>query len=200
MPASVANPIAPSIARFVRGYVWFASATSLLVGLTVLVGWALDSHALKAVLPHLVEMKPNTAFGFLLCGLALGLRHAGFNPQGKRAATVLSLVVALLGVATLFEYATHIDLGIDQLIFKERRGAFGTTAPGRMALTSAVAFMTTGLSLLVIDHKSPRVRRGGQYWHSSQRFADGRQRSVTPTVCALSLGWPRIRKWRCTRP
>ena len=163
MPAAVPNPIAPSLIRFLRGYVWFAAAASLLVGVTVLVGWAVDSHAMKAVLPHLVEMKANTGLGFVMCGLALGLRHGQFGTPGARVASALSMLMALLGAATLFEYVTKVDLGIDQILFKEAWGAFGTTAPGRMALTSTLAFMTTGFSLLLVENESKSAQRVGQY-------------------------------------
>lgn len=46
---------------------------TVVVGSIVLVGWALDIAALKSVLPGWISMKPNTAFCFILSGIALWL-------------------------------------------------------------------------------------------------------------------------------
>ena len=53
--------------RYSRG----ASATGILVGASVLVGWLLDIPLLKSVIPGLVTMKANAALCFILAGVAL---------------------------------------------------------------------------------------------------------------------------------
>ena len=47
------------------------SATAIVVGLLVLVGWIYDIPSLKTVLPSLPTMKANTALAFTLAGVSL---------------------------------------------------------------------------------------------------------------------------------
>ena len=48
-----------------------AAAAVAVLGFAVLLGWALDLQVLKSILPDHVTMKANTAFCFLLAGIAL---------------------------------------------------------------------------------------------------------------------------------
>ena len=134
----------------------FAQLCALAVaclGAAGLAGWALDVAALKSVLPGSATMKPNTAVGFALTGMSLaadGWRHR--QPGWSRVRVALAAAVALLGVLTLAEYASGIDLGIDRLLFG---GALGS-APlaGRMSGATAAGFAITALGLLLMY--SPR--------------------------------------------
>jgi|GEM_PF-1493442 len=121
----------------------------LLTGIVVLVGWMTGAGLLKSVLPGLVQMKANTALGFICCGIALWLtvRH----PKRRTLSRVLIGVAIILGSLTLTEYLSGRNLGIDQLLFTEPIRAVGTLSPGRMAPTSAVCFVLIGLALLLID-------------------------------------------------
>jgi len=78
------------------------------------------------------------------------------HPSRTGIARFLALVVTLLGAATLTEYVFGLNLGIDQLFVKDPQISYGTTAPGLMAPTSAVAFMALGLALLLLNWKSRR--------------------------------------------
>jgi len=86
-----------------------AGALSIGVGLAVLAGWALDQPALKSVLPGWVSVKPNTALGFVLVGLAiLALDpRAGAGGAAELRAPLTSRLLAslagLLGLTTLGE-------------------------------------------------------------------------------------------------
>lgn len=48
-----------------------AGALTALVGVGVLIGWSFNITALKSVQPGWGSMKPNTALGFILAGIAL---------------------------------------------------------------------------------------------------------------------------------
>jgi len=123
-------------------------AVSVAIGAMVLAGWAFDSEVLKSVVPGLIAMKPNAALGFVLGGLALGsIRPAR---PGNRLAAGLAGSVAAIGAATLFEYLTGVDLGIDQALAREPPGAKGSLNPGRMHPTTAFDFALLGAATLLI--------------------------------------------------
>ena len=133
-----------------------ARGTSLLVltiGFSVLVGWLLDFRPLMTVLPGLVSMKPNTALGFCCMGLSLAL----FSLPGSEArssttklSAALAGVVAVLGAATLTEYITGIDLGIDEFIFRDFLSSNTHYPPGRPAPLTAFNFVCLGIALVLL--------------------------------------------------
>lgn len=126
-----------------------AAIVAAAVGAVVFVGWAIDAPRLKSLHPDWVTMKPNTAIGFMLAGAAL------WRPW-SRAGRVLSALAALVGAATLVEYAAGVDLGIDNLLFREPAGAVATPFAGRMAPTTALGLMLIGSALLLAEAR-PRL-------------------------------------------
>jgi PAS domain S-box-containing protein len=141
-----------------RAFARSAGITAAAIGLAALTGWLLDIDALKSLHPDWVTMKANAAAGFLVSGVALWLKgHEAdrMTPLQRHAGQALAGSVALLGLLTLFEYAASIDLGVDQLLFRESLGAIKTLAPGRMAPTSALCFLTLGIALM-LDAAKPR--------------------------------------------
>ena len=120
------------------------------LGVSVLVGWYLAIPVLKSVLPGWVSMKPNTATGFLLCGMALALLSGERVAQPvRRLAMVLTFAVIALGAVTLGEYLLGWDLGIDQWLFRDVGGIVKVFYPGRMAPTTALCFVFAGAAFLV---------------------------------------------------
>jgi PAS domain S-box-containing protein len=156
-----------------------ASLAIALIGCAVLLGWIFDIAALKSLLPGLVSMKANTAICFILSGASLRLWHlrnerAGEHLVERRIASCeaesgrnslpsplflvsssLAILVILISLLTLIQYGFHADFGIDQLLFKDSAGAVGTTAPGRMAPNTALAFLLLGSALLLLSSPRP---------------------------------------------
>lgn len=136
-------------------YVWWAEHLAAAAGLaclalgsSVLLGWQLQSVALKAWGTGLPNMKSTTAVCFLVLGGLLVFSRWAPGGRARRAAPVLlSTVLVLFGLATLSEYGWHLDLGIDQLFYLDDEVAPGF-APGRMAGNTAVCFLLLGLSHL----------------------------------------------------
>ena len=55
----------------IASFAQIASVVSMAVSALVLVGWAFDIDVPKRVVPELERVKPNTAIGFILLGVAL---------------------------------------------------------------------------------------------------------------------------------
>jgi len=126
-----------------------SAAQSMLVGIVVLFGWAVDNGAIKSILPGFATMKANTAVALFLCGMALFTRYQG---SGFKLPAIVGLAGAIsaaaVGAATLVEYGFHLDLGIDQLLFRDAGTVHAAGAPGRMAGATALVFVMLGAALV----------------------------------------------------
>lgn len=116
------------------------------IGLFVLLGWALGISWMKTVLPGAVDMKANTAVGFLLAGMALCMLNGSSDRNRQILGQFLALTVALLGLLTLSEYFFGWRLGIDELLFRDPTGFHGL-----MSVFSAAVFAAVGLGLAVVS-------------------------------------------------
>nr|MBA3685119.1 hypothetical protein [Planctomycetota bacterium] len=118
-----------------------------LIGIGVLVGWAFDIAWLKTVLPGLVTMKPNAAAGFVAGGFALVLLARPRRLPARLLGGFCAGICLAIGAGTLAQYLFGVDLGIDELLFREPPQAFASLAPTRMHPTSAFAFLLSGSAL-----------------------------------------------------
>jgi diguanylate cyclase (GGDEF)-like protein len=128
-----------TLRRFTRG----ACAATVATACAALLGWSLEIDLLKTVLPGHAAMKANTAICLLLAGAALfatTLSHRWAPPT----VTLLSGAVLLVGLATLAQYATGIDFGIDTLLFDDPDAVAAGRPPGRMSQISAIGFLLLG--------------------------------------------------------
>ncbi len=132
-----------------------AGALTALLGLLVLVGWALDIPALKSVVQGAVQMKANTALALVLAGVALIIANAAAAPAMDGLARAMALTVFTLGLATLGKYVFGWQLGIDELLFRDTANAYNAI-PGRMSPYSAAAFSAIGLALALLQ--KPQMR------------------------------------------
>ena len=123
-----------------------------LMGLVVLLGWVLNVKILKAVVPGLATMKANTAIGFVLTGVGLALLSYPREPgRGLSRARGCALFVIALSLATLAEYLFGLNLGIDELLFRDPQELVPVKLPnGRPGFTTALSFLMTGFALLLI--------------------------------------------------
>ena len=128
------------------------SATTFMVGFLVLVGWISDIPSLKSVLPGLTTMKANTALAFILASVSLWvLQREQTSQRTRRIGQACAAVVALVGMLTLSEYVLDLDLGLDQLLFKDSLGAVRTSHLGRMSPVTALNFALVGCALLLLE-------------------------------------------------
>jgi signal transduction histidine kinase len=135
-----------------------ASAAVIVVGVAVLAGWMLDIAALKSVWPGMVTMKPNGALAFCLSGMSLWLCSAPeWSDDWRRRylARVAALLVSLLGLLALSEYALGWDLSIHWMLFSDTQGAAISSL--RISPITAFNLILVGAALLLIDVRT----RGG---------------------------------------
>ncbi|HXQ36230.1 MAG TPA: PAS domain S-box protein, partial [Anaerolineales bacterium] len=131
-----------------------ASGVVLAVGLLVLVGWLFDIPVLTSILPGRATMKPNTALGFILCGISLwSLNQDQTKKPIRLLANACATIVLLTGALTFGEYLSNRDFGIDQLLFQDTTSASGTSFPGRMSPATALSLLCLGSALLLIDNR-----------------------------------------------
>jgi methyl-accepting chemotaxis protein len=150
-------PLSPSFIQICRRFSYWASTLVLVLGVIVLLSWALDIEVLKSIVPGRVTQKPNTALGLMASGGALLLwnwqthRQPGEHHRWQRLAlVVLPVLVVLLGLLTLAEYSSGWDLGINHLVWVEPSpDAVDAIAGGRPAPNTAINFLLLGSALLV---------------------------------------------------
>jgi PAS domain S-box-containing protein len=154
---------APSLVQSLRLYARVAAELVAILGMAVLAGWAFDVELLKAAIPGHVTMKANAALAFLLAGSSARLLCSERTGRRLRlAARAAGAAVAAIGLATLFEYVAGLDLGIDELLFRDAPRAFQTHHPGRMAPGTALAFLLLGVSLAIHDLETVEGGRPSQ--------------------------------------
>jgi diguanylate cyclase (GGDEF)-like protein/PAS domain S-box-containing protein len=131
-------------------------SAAAIIGLIVLVGWALDLDPLKSILPGVSTMKANTALCFVLMGTGVVLLFRSTeSSRNKWVARVLIGVAGSIALATGAQYITGVNLGIDQLVFADPAGAIGTIVPGRMSPLTTVGFIMLAVAALA----APTFRR-----------------------------------------
>jgi PAS domain S-box-containing protein len=191
MTAFLPTPPAPRLEHCSR----LAASVAIGIGFLGLAGWALDVSFLKSIVPGLPAMVPNTATGFILAGTALWLRLSAHRCSNLR---VLSLLVAgalvALSLATLAQYVTGWNLGIDTVLFGEASRRFSSILPGRPSALTVIDFALIGGAILLLETKS---RRGFKLADLPALIA------ITISLLAL-IGYlcniPSFYGWRATTP
>ncbi|MEG4555353.1 PAS domain S-box protein [Microcoleus sp. F6_B6] len=144
-----------------------ASVAVIAIGCTVILGWIFDVQLLKSILPGLVTMKANTAVCFILGGFSLFVQQIRRTEliaiKHQKNTNILifscSFFIILITLLTLVQYSFNLDLGIDQLLFKETYTLTSPGTPGRMAPNTAAAFLLLGISLLLLSERRPKYLR-----------------------------------------
>ena len=121
------------------------------IGAYGLLGWVLDSRAMREFASNGIQIKTNTAIAILLSGLSLWLLAGTRSSRWTRwAAGGAAALVLLIGGLTLAEHLTGWDFGIDQLLFRELPGEPGTASPNRVGPPASTGFVLAGSCLLLL--------------------------------------------------
>jgi signal transduction histidine kinase/ActR/RegA family two-component response regulator len=122
-----------------------AGELAVALGSVVLFGWYTHSSRLVQVQPTFAPMQYNAALCVLLCGFGL----LALSWERVRLEVVCSIVVAAIGLLTLYEYLFGLSLGLDQF-FLQPFTTVRTSHPGRMAPQTALSCFLTGTVLVIL--------------------------------------------------
>jgi signal transduction histidine kinase len=126
-----------------------AAGAALFLPCLVLSGWAFHLTWLTTV--GIASMKPNTAVGLFLLGLALW--QLAVRPGGRAAlwtGRAAASAVLVLGLVTMAEYLSGWDPGIDRLLFPAPAPTYSTPYVGRMGFNTALALVLLAAALLAL--------------------------------------------------
>ena len=152
-----------SRSNLLKGLSEFLSIFITFVGLLILIGWTFNIPILLHPGSGFSTIKSNTGLAFLLIGISLWfIQTKRIEFHNQRIAQILAFIVLIIGFLTLIEYIFNLNIGIDQILFKEAVGALNTSAPNRMALTTVINFILAGMCILLWNVKTPSVYRPTQ--------------------------------------
>jgi signal transduction histidine kinase/CheY-like chemotaxis protein len=130
----------------------------VVIGACFLTLWA--SNDPRAVAVASLRAKTNTALSLTLLGI--GAIGAALKWRSTAAQAACFGVPALLGLGTLIEYFSGVDLGIDQLLASDLEVLHPGAFPNRMSPISAVHFMLLGVAAVCVTRSERRWVRAGQ--------------------------------------
>jgi PAS domain S-box-containing protein len=141
----------------------FFSIIIVFIGLIVLIGWMFNISLFKSPGSGFSTIKSNVGLVFILIGCSLWLLQTKrLTTNNRRIAQLIAFLVMIIGFLTLIEYLFNINIGIDQMLFKESIGALNTSSPNRMGFSAAINTFLAGLSILLLDTKVHRDYRPDQ--------------------------------------
>ena len=138
------------------GMVVGASLTvGLLCGLAILAGWSFGLPWLRSFGSEPYAAQPLTGVAVIALALAL---HQGIGGRTRTARATLAIPV-LIAMAALFQDATGIAAGTDELLFGDAVARQPFPNPGRTGASSAVTLLVLALSIGLAADREGRRRR-----------------------------------------
>jgi signal transduction histidine kinase len=137
-------------------------AFARLAGWLVLAGASLSAAGWIAGIPKLTDLAGNgitIKFNMAVCLIlvSLALLSVSYLSAHRVFVWFFGGCAVLIALATLSQYVTAIDLGIDTLLYTEPQGTPGTFAPGRMGMLASASVAMLGVAVVMAT--MPRVRR-----------------------------------------
>ena len=188
----------PDIVKRLHVFASWAAIFSMVVGLSVLAGWALDIATLLTWGDG-TAMAPNAAACLLLAGLSLWMSQKNdrrpLTSARQIAAKVPAAITTLAGLFTLAEQLSRRDIGIDRLLLLRPPGPQIAGARILMSPVAAGAFLLLGLALLGIDWRTRGRKWPAQFLCLGAAFTPAfglLGLMVGPSVSPITLALPAV--------
>jgi len=125
-------------------------AIAVVIGVLSLVGWLASVPQLRALgSADRAAMNPTTAACFVALGSAMWLITTDEIRRGREIASVLAVLVLVMGAWRLFVLMTGDGPGPDQLLFGDAMLRTGDGRHNRMSFNAATNFALSGTALLL---------------------------------------------------
>ncbi|MEO6613796.1 MAG: CHASE3 domain-containing protein [Chitinophagaceae bacterium] len=135
---------------FTRNLSTALAIITLLIALLIIGSWGFPATVTDIGRP----VKFNTGLCLLLSAITLYLLNREENSRiGQMISGILPLIVLLLALLTLAQYIFRVDLGIDQLLIREKNPSPTTLYPGRMAALTSCIFILLSIAFLLLRKK-----------------------------------------------
>jgi signal transduction histidine kinase len=133
------------------------------MGLLVIAGWYYERPPLTYIfVPFGPNVKTNAGVALAAAGLGNYCLLYGDSVRVLRwLGRILAFVCLAIGALTFLEHTTGWDLRIDELLAFEPAGVIARASPNRMGPPASIAFLLIGLSLVLIDSRTERLRAAG---------------------------------------
>jgi PAS domain S-box-containing protein len=151
-----------------QSFTKFTGVAVTIIGCIVIFGWVFDIAIFKSLIPNAETMKANTAVCFVLAGIALWKgeeerNNSTFDDSTSLTPLLCTTTIFAISFLTLCQYIFGINLGIDELVFREPI-SLATSYPGRMAVNTAINWLLVSAGLWM-----GRVRGMGQGGRGNRR-------------------------------
>ena len=138
------------ISRTARYAAWFSVA----LGLFMIIAWYCHIEWLVTNFYWIFYMQVNTALLFFVSGL--GLLFTLGNKKRRVLVTGSASFLVIVGLITIIEFLTGINIGIDELLLKDYLHT-ENAYPGRISPNTALAFICVGVVLILSTNDNPRL-------------------------------------------
>lgn len=129
------------------------SAIVIVAAILVVYGWIFNVNIFKSVLPGIINIKFNTAVGFLLLGTAVWLLEEKAEPRYVQWAKGIALFMFVFGLLSASQTIFDFNAGIDELIWKDDPNPVETKYAGRPSVHTSLSFAIISLVILFIQSK-----------------------------------------------
>lgn len=120
-------------------------------GVISFTAWAADIPRLADWNLDGISIQPNSTIAVVMAGLAALLMSRGTLLSYVSA--TLAVIVTFIGLYSLFQIVTAIDVGLDTiLMFGREWGRTGTISAGRVGTPAAVSWSLIGISLVILSY------------------------------------------------
>jgi signal transduction histidine kinase len=127
------------------------ASLAIMIGGFMMVAWNSHSEWLWNTIPGLFQMKFNTSLTFVLGGVGLIAAWKGRKGYARGAGCVVLFISGI----TFVEYVTGLNIGVDEILMKDYWYP-DNPIRGRMHPGSSVAFLCTGVVLILSASKAAR--------------------------------------------